>query len=117
MNQEQLLEGNKLIAKFDGWVHFPTPKNKGNGYWNNEKRGFAHWSLDSFKYHSSWDWLMPVVGKINKLFDEESDNWLGKCLDDDFPKIIELRITESIKSVYVHVIQFIQWYNTQNKQP
>lgn len=40
-----IIEGNRLIAEFDGYdIHM-------NGY----------------QYHSSWDWLMPVVEKIHLL--------------------------------------------------
>src|SRR4051812_9002764 len=62
-------QGNKLIAEFDGktpvsfldkstncvfegWVWIENGKSKQANY---------------LKYHSSWDWLMPVVEKIEKL--------------------------------------------------
>ena len=49
--ETQIIEGNKLIAEF---MEFPTAETAGRI------------NDDAAKYHSSWDWLMPVVEKIGK---------------------------------------------------
>ena len=62
------MEDNKLIAEFMGCVENPN-----NGVWNTECpfEGKGH-HLETMKYHSSWDWLMPVVEKIRncKCYDK-----------------------------------------------
>ena len=75
-------EGNKIIAEFTG-------------------NAFADdWHL---KYHSSWDWLMPVVEKCKtvKLKKYDYDWWL----------IHSPLINVQIKSTWLAVIEFINWYN------
>lgn len=60
------------------------------------------------KYHKSWDWLMPVVEKINAL--EMPDNF-------DFDILISLHewiCQVFIKNAYADVVTIIKWYN-QNK--
>ena len=49
MNSTEILEGNKLIAEF---LNQKLPSNS---------------DFDIYLYHSSWDWLMPVVEKIESL--------------------------------------------------
>ena len=74
------------------------------------------------KYHTSWDWLMPVVVQINAttkytvviqsmdcyVYDSES----GKQIT--FPTMNH-QPDELINSVNEAVIQFIQWYNENQK--
>lgn len=73
MKQEEIISRNSLIAKFMGWTTHPK---HGEGYVINKdkKRVVPSWSdishegkLSDFNYHSSWDWLMPVVEKIETL--------------------------------------------------
>jgi len=70
------------------------------------------------KFHTSLDWLMPVVEKIEKLnYDFEI---LGGCwviikdVDpdrDELTEIIEVSSETKMKTVYNAVCQFIEWYN------
>lgn len=55
-----LQEGNKLIAEFMEWSEFP-------GNMLKEKLGVAPKRIEDLKFHSSWDWLMPVVEKIESI--------------------------------------------------
>lgn len=71
MDKEAVLEGNKLIAEYMGaTVEQGYSKNK-------EQDGrivtypkelapdmYCTHSLSTLKYHSSWDWLMPVCIKL-----------------------------------------------------
>ena len=50
MTQEEVAEGSKLIITFMGG----NPENR------NYRGNFA-----SCKYHSSWDWLVPVILEVN----------------------------------------------------
>ena len=53
MEQKQIIEGNKIIAEFMG---------KTRRYETTIEIFY-----DNLKYHSSWDWLMPVVEKIEGI--------------------------------------------------
>jgi predicted metal-dependent hydrolase len=48
------IENNKLIAEFMGYPKIANDE---------DKRDYLE---DCVKYHESWDWLMPVVEKIEK---------------------------------------------------
>jgi len=51
MTNEEIIEGNKIIAEF---MQHPEGYDE-HGVWQ------------KLAYHSSWDWLMPVVEKIESL--------------------------------------------------
>lgn len=93
--------GNKLIAEFMGVR------------WNNEPNS----SIET-KYHSSWDWLMPVVEKINSGWKYDVIIFRTSChINDELQVIVESNIGKDeklIDCVWQAVIKFIQWHN-QNK--
>ena len=75
------------------------------------------------KFNESWDWLMPVVEKIESLYEDGIDvtqysdgilieNWREQ------KEIIRLtRAEESytrIEFTYYAVVEFIKWYNKSN---
>ena len=78
-------EGNKLIAEFMGYDNTRNYYCCDNlmcvhegGYkepWR--ARGQDDWTYwgtpDMMKYHSSWDWLMPVIGKISNQCEEPEE--------------------------------------------
>ena len=61
--------------------------------------------LPDLKYHTSWDWLMPV---INKCFDVAED---GQMLD----IMHHLQVAE-MGSTYDAVVEFINDYNNQDNE-
>lgn len=73
------------------------------------------------KYHSSWDWLMPVVEKIEALGYEVVIT-SGMChifntkdLNNEFCNKSNNNKTSKIELVITTILEFIQWYN-QNKE-
>jgi hypothetical protein len=70
---------------------------------------------EDLKYHSSWDWLMPVVEKIENTEDVsvviENDNAY-------IQGVFNFSVFEDtkLKSVYSVVIKFIKWYNERRPQ-
>jgi hypothetical protein len=79
MEREEVQSRNITIAKFDGWkIENVSPFAKENGRddifdWKKEVRPntFASNYGNSFNYNTSWDWLMPVVQKINDIHNEK----------------------------------------------
>lgn len=117
-----MLEGNKLIAEFmqlkfsnDKWYRWDDV-NKGSGY------------FIKLKYHSSWDWLMPVVEKIIDIDITPAPNWTGyriEIVPRGYVKISgvfpmapifkNVSIEGSlIKATWLAVVEFIKWHN-ENK--
>lgn len=94
------MKDNKLIADFMGWdIESPTtiPSNL----------HLSNLELDSGEvwlsiFHTSWDWLMPVIEEIDHLQHEPIQS-----IDDALA-------TRHIGDTYQAVLEFINEYN-QNK--
>ena len=87
------MNNNKLIAEFIG--HEPIVKGNDVYY---ELNHIRLTSADDLRYHTSWDWLMPVVAKCTELNDDEFDN----------QSIAWALLSDSIVDVYDHVVEFIK---------
>jgi len=123
MSENEIIEGNRLIANFLGFQY-----NSQKTYLNQ-------------KYHSSWDWLMPVVNKIENIgsiveihgtrhalekinlhscrihysvFNTVTDKYVA---DETvlFKYNTKFNISK-INCVYEAVVEFIKWYNKQNNE-
>jgi len=123
-------KNNKLIAKFMGWERddfsldgYIIPKN-----WNSHHdlcQDFDSLSPKDMMFHNSWDWLMPVVEKIQHLDNEFEVNVNFKI---ELTGAVELYINHKrvfgmtafevgtlIDAVYEAIIEFIKWYNKNKK--
>lgn len=107
-------ENNCMIAKFEGAIfktNLPYTYTK-SGWFNsraNASKDIVQWY--DFKYHTSWDWLMPVISKIDKLMlDQPIDSPFEVNAEEIFTSLREV----NIKLTFNKVCQFIEWYN-QNK--
>ena len=134
MENKKIIEGNKLIAEFDGWVIDNSFPDKDRTYIKN-----GGIELDTtFKYHTSWDWLMPVVEKIcrmkigdgieyveyhflrtfgmlnnHKCSSHETEEPDGKIM----VRLNGFSVFKSdslIEATFLSVVEFIKWYN-ENK--
>lgn len=106
MKKEEIIQNNKLIAEFDGMINTMCHNNT---------------TASPYDYEKSWDWLMPIIEKIeglgfevligriscniNKILDRNNPI-SGFCCGD---------ISKKREIVYDTVIEFINWYN-KNKQ-
>lgn len=103
-------ENNRMIAEFMGAVevrenNFKFPNLVG-----------LPLQIGTIQYHSSWDWLIPVVEKISKTFGEwdyEDERRLKAeeifYMDNMFSEFLQ----NDINAVFGRVVQFIEWYNEQ----
>ena len=91
------MKTNKIIAEFMG-VNVITlddvRKNK-NPYFSSAD-GYLE---DNLKYHTSWDWLMPVVDKIEQVHEGVPQ------------ELINLSLFSTRDEVYKAVVEFINEYN------
>jgi hypothetical protein len=86
------MKSNKLIAEFMGWTEdMDSITHEGDKWWS---------SPDTHKYHTSWDWLMPVVRNV--LMTIELDG-----LDFDTEELRYNTLDCDINGVYKEVVQFI----------
>ena len=115
-------ENNRLIAEFMGAKYdkdtsFPMHPDDlwlpMHGICN-----FTGTNGKCLKYNSSWDWLMPVVSKITSIFTKwEYESEQRKKAEDifDMTNLFDEFITGDISSVLNRCVEFIEWYNDQNK--
>lgn len=123
-------ENNKMIAEFMG----ATLKNSSVFHLLNNKNelwlpihGICRYDTTQvgngkiLKYHTSWDWLMPIVEKIESNgYDvriRKDDCIIYYCSDasDDVVLYVESG-KGKLDSTYKAVVQFIEWYNEESKE-
>tara|TARA_R100000149_G_C5770306_1_gene70993 strand:- start:224 stop:502 length:279 start_codon:yes stop_codon:yes gene_type:complete len=89
-------ENNKLIAEFMGMTNHHNDKSM---MITKTSQGNEVIPIDSLEYNSSWDWIMPVVQKIEQYCEGVPQQMLNISLYSD------------IKEVYKAVIEFIKNQN------
>ena len=105
------IDANKMIAEFMGArpITF-TDKTKGHSFWKDEGiegryGAFPDGSSNYFDYdkgyHTSWEWLMPVV---KKCFQTGDDTY-------EWDNIMDTLFTCDRDIVYAQVVEFINQYN------
>ena len=142
MNKNMVLEGNKMIAEFMGWKFIY--KGKDYKVWNPDFKSeeqhpndwvFATWIKDDFeeymsrilRYHLSWDWLMPVIEKLNTnhaIIFEYTISLIPICKVMFVPKNdIHLHFVSNesnnitgLEAVFSQVVKFLKWHNAQKAQ-
>lgn len=96
MTTEEILEYNKMCAKFLGY------KRNSNDTYDiiciNE--GFG-WHLETMKFHSDWNWIMEVLIKIKKIVCESEFNY----------RFINALLNFEKEAVVQAINQFLIWYN------
>lgn len=145
MNSTEILEGNKLIANFLGWKTFSRyhswkcknviqyDQSLLDEPYINENDGYLYEGSELF--HSSWDWLMPVVEKIEHLYEDkhklplfeitshncnfalthpmEFKQWIVGCFPESREKV---KANSKIEAAWIVAVEFIKWFNKQQKQ-
>lgn len=117
MTPEEIISNNILIAEFIGikgeeqkvyrslYDEFP---NRTLLF----KTKFGKYTSKSLKFHSDWNWLMQVVGAIEKTnygsLEIQSKNLVWAHYN---KQTITYYKDTLIKNVYNACVQFVKWYN------
>ena len=126
MNSTEIIEGNKLIAKFISnkiSIEF--------GYLIDNE----WFEPRQFKFNSSWNWLMPVVNKIEHLYEDEHSlprfeinshhckfsvnhprkykSWIVGCYKTSPEKV---KANTKIEAAWMVAVEFIKYHNKQKQQ-
>lgn len=123
MTSAEIANGNVLIAHFMGLK-------QGNDW--EIRSEIAQWCHPmDLKYNTSWDWLMPVVEKIDlnhanvrvstkicaitrKIIENRQYAKEHNIPFDEVPPIGECNTETFILNIFVAVTQFINWYYEKN---
>jgi hypothetical protein len=98
---QNIMNDNKLIAEF---MDLETPDGVYYEYLTKDghRSELTHFIL--LEYHTSWDWIMPVVEKIM---------WDNDIEDNQCTNIEEALCDAKIDRVYDAVVEFIKQYDNQ----
>ena len=103
MSQEEIIEGNKLIAEFEYNISDWKYLNSNLSIFESE-----------LKYHSDWNWLMTVVEKIEEKCPQHPD-WNDGNTGYPIMLFNAVNCPYKIENVFKGVVEYIKWYNTQNQ--
>lgn len=104
-------ETNKLIAGFMGYKKCTRCENCGLVTADGKDFKFEK----SLRYHSSWDFLMPVVEKIEELgYQVDIDGKRCEIITDPEKACYLYDAPTKIEAVYTTIISFINYYNAKN---
>ena len=120
MDKQFIKESNKLIAEFmkneliEGKKYLLPSKYGSIIIYNNLK--YYH------MYHTNWNWLIPVVEKIEiqskEFFGEYKDVIINGCKCGIATKhdMISITAKSKIEAVYISCVEYIKWYNSQKEK-
>ena len=93
---------NKIIAEFMGYHTYES-----NGYDMVRYSDCNERTLQDTHYHTSWDWLMPVIEKCLVGEAEQSEEISNTTIKNIYESICK----QDISFAYKSVIQFIKTQN------
>lgn len=131
MKEQEIITGNRLISEFMGGKFWENPSNNHCFKVAPKKMPIELPDILSegdLKYHSSWEWLMPVIENIGKNFNVRI-TW---CADGgtkgfdvtyiDRPDIYDdISIADyggfgAITNTWKCAVKFIEWHNKKRKR-
>ena len=124
-------ENNRIIAEFMGYT-----LNENNEYPIEYITVQGHWDtcpIQDLNYHKSWDWLIPVVEKIESIRDSyhgrfgvyinsnsctiQSTNFRPDKPISNPPHYYDnFVLNNKIESTYYSIINFINFYNKRKEE-
>lgn len=142
MTNDEILEGNKLIAEFFNNEYVDENRWISNNQlglirvYNFKELNLFNQDERNLKFHLFWDWLMPVVNKIELLdylnlnvysavkfrrFNHVDTFWvidgISDCGDNKvkISNFISNHGKNEIDTLYATITEFIKWHNKINK--
>lgn len=151
MTKEEIIQNNKMIAEFMGCRCELSYENKNTGYiiysikgktvqlWRESglKTGGYEESmlLEMARFHDCWEWIMPVVEKIESIYDDHH-GFFGVFISGNSCTIQGTNINKAIApdsaygyvyynnnvdenkfmATYKSVVDFIIWYKKSDKE-
>lgn len=148
MDQNEIVSGNRAIAEFMGYkidmaktqrhLNITAPGQQDWYFASVFIEDFNEHLTENIKYHSSWDWLMPVVERIESLNNYNVTKvWVGitgqKCdMWTYVDPVLVLRMKgigrkqgdqwyfrensgTKIDNVWRACVKFAKWYNSLNQ--
>ena len=85
------MNNNKLIAEF----------------MDLRSTGMSIYKESEYKYHTEWNWLMPVGEKIDAMFGEDDE------VDDAINRVHNAVLSFDIDNTYRAIVEFIEDYNDE----
>ena len=125
--EEKITKQDVIIAEFMGWKENKDMEVKltSGGITYYFQKNDEACIPETMCYHSDWNWLMPVVEKIESLPTmKDNGNFFFEIHQDSVTVFNSTRMDiiievigqgSRINNTYQAVIEFIQWYNKQNK--
>lgn len=96
MAEQEIIEGNKLIAEFMGLK--PFQDSRYGTLWP-DPLGSKTSQFD-LKYHTSWDWLKPVIDEIFLY---------AIAYPEQVKPVREMKIVVGIIPAWERVVAFVKW--------
>ena len=123
MSNDEILQGNRLIAEFDGYEYSEESfLNNIKGVLQKDGKLSLHANLinKSFctEYHSSWNWIMQIVQKIEDkgycVFIQNDCCWMQVGRAGMKMPIITNLADCKMDAIYKTVLDFIKWHNQKS---
>lgn len=120
MEQQTIIDGNKLIALFDGWTEHNIVSLSAKPDFimlhHDNYPPMRLENIEDMQYHSSWDWLMPVIEKIESIKSNNGRHYFrihSNSVDiSDTDILIYPEGKTKLEVAYLSVVAFIKWYNS-----
>lgn len=120
MTQTEITKGNKLIAEFMDYTISYYSNEFDMVDVNGKMKSLSSWA----KYHSDWNWLMPVLEKICKMKIGDGITYVEYAYPTTFGMLREetgqimIRLTghQLFEATYLYVIDFIIHFNNDKNK-
>ncbi len=102
MSKKEILKNNKLIKEFYGDIS-----------------GITSYPDEPLEFHSSWDWLLPVIAKCTDTFknyqydSEEYEYITEEIFHPDY--CLNAFMNNDIEDIYERVVLYIKYHNKHCK--
>lgn len=130
MTKQEIINSNKLIAEFMGYIYSGHAKAWGIGNAKNIGERIFNGKMyknvikaekfeEKLFFHSSWDWLMPVIAKCTKSFEHhqyDSEKYYHITEEIFHPDYcLSEFMNNNIMAIFERVVMYIKWYNEHKK--